>query len=131
MQFEKSLKEFRHRFPTGSFFALLGDSIRRIVAEQCVPSRPAVYVVSALSNQSEVVYIGKAGTMKNDGTWKTQMLSGRLCAKQRGMSRCDFFQQMLVETGARKLRFEWFLTVGDRVILPIFAESELLLSRSP
>ena len=54
------------------------------------------------------------------------MLSGRLCAMQGGMPRRRFFQKMLLETGARELRFEWLVTVAERVILPLLAEAELL-----
>ena len=131
MHFEATLNEFQHRFQEqGAFPLLRGQRIRKIVAEHHVPrSCAGVYVVFAVGTATEVIYIGKAGTLQNDGTWKDQMLPGRLCNRQGQISRCEFFQKMLVETGARELQVRWFvteLTAADGVILPILAESQLL-----
>jgi hypothetical protein len=129
MSFRNVLDQFRTRFAQQGIFLLhSGESIRRVVAECRVPARAAAYVISAVGCNPEVIYIGKAGTVRTDGTWKDQMLSRRLCNRQGGMSRQDFFQKMLAETGASELRFEWFVTQAERMILPVLAEAELLQS---
>jgi DNA-binding transcriptional MerR regulator len=130
VRFATTLAQFRGRFPQQGTFSLpVAGLIRQIVAEHRVPSLAAVYVIEAMGSAREIVYIGKAGTMCQDGTWKRQMLRKRLCNQQRGKSRQECFQDMLAETGARELRFEWFVTGApnaERTILPVLAEAELL-----
>src|SRR5207237_10324677 len=97
MSFINALDEFRSRFSQRGVFSLRrGDLIRRVVSEQRVPARAGAYVISAIGSELQVIYIGKAGTMRHDGSWKDQLLSRRLCNRQGGMSRQDFFQKMLM-----------------------------------
>lgn len=125
--FDKALTEFRRRFPEQGVFILpRGGLIRSVVCDNRVPERAGAYVISAIAATAAVIYIGKAGTVRQDGTWKTQTLAGRLCNRQKKLSRQEFFQKMIAETGARELRFEWFVTINERTILPILAEGELL-----
>lgn len=127
MRFSAILVDFRKRFPEhGTFLLLPDESIDCVVTKYAIPNRPGVYVISAVAQITQVIYIGKAGTLQNDGTWKGQMLPGRLRAQQDGMPRRRFFREVLAVTGATRFSFEWFITAGDRITLPAFAESELL-----
>lgn len=126
-RFTSLTEQYRHRYREhGSFRLLPAQSIDRVVSQNAVANKPGVYVIYAVTDHVDVAYIGKAGTLNNNGTWKEQMLAGRLCAKQDGMARRDFFQKLIADTGAHFLFFEWFVTISDRAILPALAENELL-----
>ena len=84
-------------------------------------SRHGVYVVRGRTNQ--VVYIGKAGTVRNDGSFKNQDLPGRFKATRGTEPGDQWFARVL--TGAGPLRVEYvFLT--SRPCGPALAESRLL-----
>jgi hypothetical protein len=96
--------------------------------EAGVPDKPGVYLLGALSGKAEhLVYVGRAGTLQTDGTFKDQMLLGRLQAKQEGLARQEFFRRRLREGAYDGLRIQWLVTWEQRVrVAPAFAEAELL-----
>lgn len=127
MGIEAAMQTFRSRFPEhGAFPLLRGEPIRRVVTRHQVPNKPAAYVVSAVTDHAEIVYMGKAGTLASGRKWKDQMLPGRLCNRQGKVSRQVFWLSIIAETGATQLTFEWFVTVTDKTTLPILVESQLL-----
>lgn len=76
-RFSSLLTEYRCRFREhGSFQLLPGQSIDRVVSANRVPDKPGVYVIHAITDPVQLVYVGKAGTLNNDGSWKGQMLAG-------------------------------------------------------
>lgn len=103
-------------------------SLQTTLADGEVRDEPGVYVLSALrDDDATVVYVGRAGTLRNDGTFKDQKLLGRLHAKQDGMSREVFFKQKLGEGGFTALRIEWFQTWDERAHrVPALEEAELI-----
>lgn len=104
------------------------ESLRYAVRAAGVPSEPSAYVLSVVrSGGVEVVYIGKAGTIRSDGSWKKQSLRGRLHAKQKRVSRQEYFRRQLVAAEADSLEIQWFVTWDTDIRLaPAFAEAELL-----
>jgi len=123
---ERVIEEFRVKFPVrGKFELSQGQRIREVVRSAEVPDRYGIYIIS--DPQGRVLYIGRAGTVCNDGTFKRQTLRRRLTNKQDGLPRQQFFEDVLRIRGLESLHFEWFVTFDreDRV-LPCLAESELL-----
>jgi len=124
-----TLGELKKAFPThGRFVLRLDDALRKTVREAHVPNEYGVYLVYAGPRCAEYpIYIGKSGTMKQDGSWKTQGLAGRLIARQGKVSRPEFFQNVIRERGYQALSFLWFVTHdGERGLLPCLVEAQLL-----
>jgi len=121
---ENTIEDFRNRFATnGQFFLSRNDSI----AEKCnakVPNAPGVYIIFG---GRRPLYIGKAGTIQQDGRPKKQGLRKRLRMKQGGISRAKFFRNVMADGRLSRLRFLWFVTLDEKNnIIPAFAEMELL-----
>lgn len=106
----------------------MGMKLRSLLVAGGVPSRPGVYLIHGRGSWGDqLLYIGKAGTLKTDGTWRSQGLRERLCAKQGGLTRQRFFEKRMAEGRWDSLRIDWFVTVCDGVdILPAKAEADLL-----
>ncbi len=127
---EQKTEEFRVRCPVaeglnGKFRFSRGQRIRDIVHNAEVPEKYGVYIIS--DPQGRVVYIGRSGTMLNDGRFQKQTLRGRLTNRQGERSRQEFFGDMLIERHVQSLHFEWFVTFSEaNGILPSLAESQLL-----
>jgi hypothetical protein len=105
-----------------------GGSIATCCRLGRVPNAPGVYLIDGLrAGVPTLCYIGKAGTMRQDGSFKDQGIAGRLTAKQQDMSRQQYFQQQMAAYSFDALRFRWFVTFQDQVrILPAKAEADLL-----
>lgn len=110
----------------GHFFFKQGDNLRE--KSKDVPNLPGVYYIIRLSKgMPELVYIGKAGSMQQDGTFKNQTLYGRLNNKQNGMKRQEFFNKKCREENIEALDIYWFVTYDkNRKDLPGYVESLLL-----
>lgn len=124
-----TVDDIKASFPKHDQFLLRRDEpLRRIIKEACVPNAYGVYLVYAgLQCTGYPIYIGKSGTMKQDGSWKTQGLAGRLVARQGQTSRDVFFQNVMRERGYEALAFLWFVTHdGKRGLLPCLVEAQLL-----
>ena len=106
------------------------QDIHTRIMESSVPDKPGVYFICGVERErSRLLQIGKAGTLRNDGSFKNQGLRGRLGAKQGGMSRQKFFQKEISELKLDSLRFYWFVTFDiDRnlLVIPAKAEADLL-----
>lgn len=129
MSFSALLAEFRRTFPQqGSFKLSPGGSIKAAVAEHDVPNEFGVYLISLISgSRLDLVYVGKAGTVKASGSWKEQGIAKRLANRQRRESRSIFFRRLIAERELDGLHFEWFVTFnGETRVLPALAEAELL-----
>lgn len=127
--FEKHIRSINSLFQEHGIFKISnGSELRNIVRESQVPDKPGVYLIYSESvDFKNLLYIGKAGTMKTDGIFKNQGLSGRLCAKQDGKPRPQFFQEVIDEYSIKALYFQWFVTfTKDIKILPAKAEADLI-----
>lgn len=129
MLFDDLLKQYETMFPAnGSFDISSGNELRTQIAETRVPNKPGCYLIySNVIENSKLIYIGKAGTMKNNGVFKDQGLAKRLCAKQDKKSRSQFFQEVIEAYALNSLIFQWFVTFDSKSkIIPAKAESDLL-----
>lgn len=126
-QLTSFLADYRDKFPRhGSFVLERGELIRRKVREERIPDEPGVYVVTAGLALPDVLCIGRAGTLRQDGSFKAQRLPG-LCARQRGQSRQQFYEEQMDELDLEALAFHWFVTFDrDVCVIPAKAEADLV-----
>ena len=110
----------------GSFTFKLGDTLSTKSRE--VPNAPGIYIIYAIiSNVKELVYIGKSGTMINNGSFKKQLLRKRLNNRHAGVSRQVYFESKLKEEKIETLEFHWFVTFDEsNTHIPGFVEGNLL-----
>ena len=129
MSFEDWLTQYTGRFTArGAVELKPGGSIHTSCRLGSVPNAPGVYLIDGLrAGIATLCYIGKAGTMLQDGSFKRQGLAGRLTAQQGEISRQQYFQHQMTAYAFDALRFRWFVTFMDQVrILPAKAEADLL-----
>lgn len=130
MSFDQLLEQYRRRFPSHGAFRLRPeeDVIAR-VEEGEVPRDPGVYLIYGVREGTrELLYVGKSGTLHQDGTFSAQKLRRRIAkGKQRRMSRRRFYPKQMTQLGLDALEFEWFVTVSEQIrIIPAKAEADLL-----
>src|SRR5690349_14153732 len=129
MSFEDWLTEYTGRFTVHGVVELKpGGSLSTCCRLGSVPNAPGVYLIDGLrAGVPTLCYIGKAGSIRQDGSFKEQGIAGRLTAVQGGMSRQQYFQRQMMAYAFDALRFRWFVTFKDQVrILPAKAEADLL-----
>src|SRR5665213_1698765 len=127
ISFQIAIDRARTRFAHGRFELLCGQSINDVVEEANVPEAHGIYVIFSCDDLERPLYIGKAGTVKTDGSFKAQTLAVRLTNQQCGKSRRKFFGELMKEKYPAGLTFLWFVTHDkDSRIIPALAETELL-----
>src|SRR3990170_483263 len=111
----------------GSFRLARGEDLRACIANNGVPELPAAYLIYGVERRRrELLYIGKSGTLKTDGSFKNQGLATRLRMKQGKRWRAEFYQDEMERRKLDALYFRWFVTFGGQVrILPLKAEADL------
>lgn len=97
-----------------------GKTLKEITSK--IPNTPGVYII--YNSKGEIVYIGKAGTINQDGTFKKQGLCRRLNNQHHGMSREDYFKSKIEENNLDHIIIKWY-EVNPRVI-PGSAEGMLI-----
>jgi hypothetical protein len=86
-----------------------GSSYYREVINLNVDSKYGVYVIyNPLNNK--IVYIGKSGTIKNDGTFEDQNLNGRLLASRGNTTSHKYFTSKMNQYNFKALNFYVFYT---------------------
>ena len=101
--------ELRKYNNNGHFFFKSGDSLKDVSKD--VPDLPGVYYIIRLAGgRIELVYIGKSGSIEQDGQFKKQGLRGRLNNKQDGLQRQDYFEKKFREENIDGLDIYWFVT---------------------
>lgn len=110
----------------GHFFFKKGDKLS--VASKDVPNMPGIYYIIQLANgRIELVYIGKSGTMHQDGNFGNQKLKKRINNKHEGIKRQDYFDQKLQQEQIDALDIYWFVTFDEKhQDLPGYVEGLLL-----
>jgi len=83
-----------------------------VVSREKVSNAPGIYLIFKCDDLEHPLYIGKAGTIKTDGSWKDQKLSRRLRMKQGHMFRREFFSKLMADKGLAGLTF--FLVCNAR-----------------
>jgi hypothetical protein len=127
MSLKSTIEGTRSRFASNGQFSLRpGESINEVVSREQVPNNPGVYIIFRRHDLERPLYIGKAGTIKADGSWRKQGLRKRLTMKQGGVFRREFFSKLMSDKGFG-LTFVWFVTHDQNSrIIPALAEAELL-----
>ena len=110
----------------GHFFLRKGQSLKEV--SKNVPNLPGVYYIIRLAKgRIDLVYIGKAGTINQDGSFKKQGLGGRLNNMQKNEKRQDFFNKKIDEENIDALDIYWFVTYDENhKDLPGFVEAILM-----
>ena len=93
-----------------------------------VPNLPGVYYILRLAKGNvDLVYIGKSGTILQNGTFKNQLLKSRLNNKQDGMSREQFFKDKIQQEQIDALDIYWFVTFDEKhQDIPAFVEAQIM-----
>ncbi len=113
------LKKYRKN---GHFFFTKAVSLRE--ASKDIPELPGVYYIIRLANgRVDLVYIGKSGTMQQNGRFKDQLLRSRLNNQQDSMRREDYFLKKMKEEDIDGLDIYWFVTFDkNHYDLPAYVE---------
>jgi hypothetical protein len=125
---ESVIDSARTRFATnGQFSSRPDESIQQVVIREKVPQARGIYIIFRGDDLKRPLYIGKAGTLETNGSWKEQGLRKRLTMKQDGMFRSEFFCKLMADKKLAGLTFLWFVAHDDKNsrILPALAEMEL------
>lgn len=125
------IETYQHAFESGSFYLNRNESINKILTANNVPSEYGIYIIySSIEKQEEIIYIGKAGTIGNNGQFKRQGLKERLSAvRDNNISGRKYFQQVIQDYEFDKLRFIWIVTFGEsRRELPAYSEAKFIQS---
>ena len=129
MNYIETLSKIRSSaFDYGEFTLRAEESINDVVKREKVPQRYGVYIVSGChKKECETIYIGKSGTIMQNGDLGKQGLRKRLTMKQEGMYRRVFFPKIIKEYDFDFLHIEWFVTyLNGNGIPPFLAEAELI-----
>ena len=97
-----------------------GKALTKIIEK--IPNTPGVYII--YNSNEEIVYIGKAGTVNQDGTFKKQGLRKRLTNQHDGMRREDYFLSKIKKDGIAHIKIKWY-ELKDEVI-PGYIEGMLI-----
>ena len=112
----------------GQFNVSKGQKITEAIKENNVPNDYGIYLIYEGSDcNGELIYIGRSGTMKSDGTMGSQGIRKRLGMKQCGMSRNDFYIKEMKKR-QKGISVAWFVTfnIAGQKTLPALAESEAM-----
>ena len=94
----------------GHFFFKKGNRLSEVSKD--VPEMPGVYYILRLAKgKIDLVYTGKSGTITQSGTFKEQLLKGRINNKQDGMKRQEFFDKKMDSENIDGLDIYWFVTM--------------------
>jgi hypothetical protein len=128
LTFVMAVEDALKRYPNNGRFSLLcGESINDVVKRENIPAARGVYIIFRCDDADRPLYIGKAGTVNQDGAWKEQGLAERLTMKQDGKYRREYFGELMSEQSIAGLTVQWFVT-HDQInkVIPALAEMELL-----
>jgi hypothetical protein len=119
----------------GAFHFTKADKLTTKINEAEVAKGYGVYAFFGCRDEGvaeKLLYIGKSGTILQDGRLREQALNKRIRKKQGDLSRQEFFSNILDGKDGRALgfnsiRIEWIETYRDgKGIPPFLAEAQLL-----
>ncbi len=93
-----------------------------------VPKLPGVYyIIDSTNVGDELLYAGKSGTIRQNGTCSKQLLRGRINKKQDGIKRQRYFEKKMEENNILEISIYWFVTFyEEHRDLPAFVEGLLV-----
>lgn len=97
-----------------------GKTLKEITRD--IPNTPGVYII--YNSKEEIVYIGKAGTVNQDGTFKKQGLRRRLTNQHHGIRREDYFISKIVDDGIDYIDIWWYELKSK--VIPGYVEGMLI-----
>ncbi|HXS36586.1 MAG TPA: hypothetical protein VN721_07790 [Flavipsychrobacter sp.] len=114
------------KYRQGHFSFTTGDSLRIVSKE--VPDLHGVYYVSRLAKgNDDIVYIGKSGTILQNGSCKKQTLRVRINNIHEKMRRESYFKQKIETGNIDTLTIHWFITFyRDSKDLPGYIEGLMM-----
>ena len=97
---QKYMKRFKRR---GSFCLACNEDLRACIAQNEVPNLPAAYLIYGVKGRGrELLYIGKSGTVRTDGSFKNQGLAVRLRMKQtKTVWRAQYYADQMAQRKTR------------------------------
>jgi hypothetical protein len=110
----------------GHFFFKSGDKLS--IASKDVPNSQGVYYILRLAKgKIDLVYIGKSGTIEQNGKFKEQGLRGRINNKHDGQKRQSYFELKCTAEDIDSLDIYWFVTFDkDNQDVPGYVEGLLM-----
>lgn len=110
----------------GHFFFQKGDILS--IQSEDVPELPGVYYILRLAHgKVNLVYIGKSGTILQNGQFKSQLLKGRINNMHEGMTRQQYFEQKMKQENIDALDIYWIVTYDNHhQDLPGFVEGQII-----
>ncbi len=120
------LSEFLKPFVKESGFVEFGRNDNLAECTKDVPLEYGAYVIHRDTKDGEIVYIGKAGTISQNGEYKSVKLRKRLNANHSHEARQKYFpKKMDEEPKISKLFIEWFV-IDEEKIIPAYFEALLM-----
>ena len=96
---------------TDHFFFKDGNVLSKVCN---APERAGVYLVYQLRHgKVDLVYIGASGTINQDGTFKNQLLKGRINNTHDGIKRQALFENKIREFDIDALDIYWYVTYDE------------------
>ena len=122
------IEKYQILYRSGMFYLNKNEIINTIVRENNVPNDYGIYIIYSLKNNlEEIIYIGKSGTMINDGSFKKQGIKKRLTKKQENIVRKKYFQDVIHDNKFDKLKFLWIVTFDDKnKEIPSLSEAKMI-----
>jgi len=110
----------------GHFFFQKGNALS--VQSEDVPDLPGVYYILRLARgRVDIVYIGRYGTVLQNGDFKNQMLRNGINGEQDVMKNQKYFEKKMVQEGIDGLDIYWFVTVDKHhQDLPGFVAGQIM-----
>ena len=111
---------------TGHFFFQKGDVLS--TQSRDVPSLLGVYYVVRLAGgKIDLVYIGKSGTILQNGRFKNQLLKARINNEHDGLRRQQYFEHKMEQENIDGLDIYWFVTFDKQhQDLPGYVEGQIM-----
>ncbi|MFW9940472.1 MAG: hypothetical protein ACFFFT_05485 [Candidatus Thorarchaeota archaeon] len=128
MDFNYLIIDYENNYENGRFVLKKEESINVVLKRENIPYKYGFYLIYGVKGKKiELIYIGKAGTIQQNGVFKKQKLRKRLRMKQDKVPRRVFFQDVIRENKYDHLLFRWFIINEKEIIdLPAFIEANLI-----
>jgi hypothetical protein len=113
-----------HSYNNSSFSLNINEKLSKKVKEIKLPNSFGIYIVYKNQKSYEnIIYIGKAGEIKNDGTLKNQGLLKRLTNVRNNKTANNYFKELFCDN-IDEIIIEYFETADG--IIPSFVEASLV-----
>jgi len=128
MKIQNLIENYISSNQNGKFELKINENINKIIKEKQVPNSYGIYIIYSIKKLSkDIIYIGKSGTMINNGTFRNQGIAERLTKKQNGVVRKIYFQNIIKKFEFEKLEFLWIITFDEQhKEIPSLSEAKMI-----